>query len=42
MAQVAEGNIPLPFPVVMFFRFVILSTTYIVQQYLTTVQNYRQ
>jgi DHA2 family multidrug resistance protein len=37
----AAGNIPLLFVFITFFRFVILSTSYIVPQYLTTVQNYR-
>ncbi len=37
----ASGNIPLLFLLIAFFRFVILSTTYIIPQYLTTVQNYR-
>jgi MFS transporter, DHA2 family, multidrug resistance protein len=37
----ASGNIPLLFVLITFFRFVILSTVYIIPQYLTTVQNYR-
>lgn len=37
----AKGNFPLLFFFISFFRFVILSTSYIVPQYLTTVQNYR-
>jgi DHA2 family multidrug resistance protein len=37
----ARGNIPLLFLLVTFFRSVILSTAYIIPQYLTTVQNYR-
>jgi DHA2 family multidrug resistance protein len=37
----AAGNMPLLFLLLTFFRFVILSTTYIIPQYLTTVQNYR-
>jgi MFS transporter, DHA2 family, multidrug resistance protein len=37
----ASGNIPLLFVLITFFRFVILSTTYIIPQYLTTVQDYR-
>jgi MFS transporter, DHA2 family, multidrug resistance protein len=36
-----SGNIPLLFLLITFFRFVLLSTTYIIPQYLTTVQNYR-
>ena len=38
---VARGNIPLIFLFITFFRFVILSTSYIIPQYLTTIQNYR-
>jgi DHA2 family multidrug resistance protein len=38
---VARGNIPLIFLSITFFRFVILSTAYIIPQYLTTIQNYR-
>jgi MFS transporter, DHA2 family, multidrug resistance protein len=38
---VVRGNIPLIFLFVTFFRFVILSTSYIIPQYLTTIQNYR-
>ena len=37
----ASGNIPLLILLITFFRFVILSTVYIIPQYLTTVQNYR-
>ena len=37
----ASGNIPLLFLLLTFFRFVILSTAYIIPQFLTTVQNYR-
>jgi MFS transporter, DHA2 family, multidrug resistance protein len=37
----ASGNFPLLFFFISFFRFVILSTSYIIPQYLTTVQNYR-
>ena len=37
----AKGNFPLLFLFLAFYRFVILSTTYIIPQYLTTVQNYR-
>jgi MFS transporter, DHA2 family, multidrug resistance protein len=36
-----RANIPLLFLLIMFFRFVILSTSYIIPQYLTTVQNFR-
>ncbi len=37
----ASGNFPLLFLFIAFFRFSILSTSYIIPQYLTTVQNYR-
>ena len=37
----AGGNMPLLLLFISFFRFVILSTSYIIPQYLTTVQNYR-
>ena len=37
----ASGNFPLLFFFISFFRFVILSTSYIIPQYLTTVLNYR-
>jgi DHA2 family multidrug resistance protein len=37
----ARGNFPLLFLFISFFRFVILSTSYIIPQYLTTVQDYR-
>jgi DHA2 family multidrug resistance protein len=37
----AAGNIPLLFLFIAFFRLVILSTAYIIPQYLTIVQNYR-
>jgi MFS transporter, DHA2 family, multidrug resistance protein len=37
----ARGNMPLLLLFIAFFRFVILSTSYIIPQYLTTVQNYR-
>jgi DHA2 family multidrug resistance protein len=37
----AGGNLPLLFLFITFFRLVILSTAYIIPQYLTTVQNYR-
>jgi MFS transporter, DHA2 family, multidrug resistance protein len=36
-----SGNMPLLLLFISFFRFVILSTAYIIPQYLTTVQNYR-
>ncbi|HUB48502.1 MAG TPA: MFS transporter [Acetobacteraceae bacterium] len=36
-----SGNIPLLGAYIAFFRFVILSTAYVIPQYLTTVQNYR-
>jgi len=36
-----RGNFPLLLSFVVFFRFVILSTSYIIPQYLTTVQGYR-
>jgi MFS transporter, DHA2 family, multidrug resistance protein len=36
-----SGNMPLLLIFIAFFRFVILSTSYIIPQYLTTVQNYR-
>ena len=37
----ARGNFPLLFLFIAFFRFTILSTSYIIPQYLTTVQGYR-
>jgi DHA2 family multidrug resistance protein len=37
----AGSNILLIFLFIAFFRFVILSTSYVIPQYLTTVQNYR-
>jgi MFS transporter, DHA2 family, multidrug resistance protein len=37
----AQGNIPLLFVLVTFFRFAILSTSYIIPQFLGTVQGYR-
>ncbi len=37
----ASGNFPLLFLFIAFFRFSILSTSYIIPQYLTTVQGYR-
>jgi DHA2 family multidrug resistance protein len=36
-----RGNFPLIIFCITFFRFVILSTSYVIPQYLTTVQNYR-
>ena len=36
-----SGNIPLLFLLITFFRFAILSTSYIIPQFLTTVQDYR-
>ena len=36
-----SGNIPLLFLLITFFRFAILSTSFIIPQFLTTVQNYR-
>jgi MFS transporter, DHA2 family, multidrug resistance protein len=38
---VISGNMPLLVFLLSFFRFVILSTSYIIPQFLTTVQNYR-
>ena len=38
---VVRGNLPLIFFFITFFRFAILSTSLIIPQYLTTVQNYR-
>jgi len=37
----ARGNIPFLFLLVSFFRFAILSTAYVIPQFLTTVQGYR-
>jgi MFS transporter, DHA2 family, multidrug resistance protein len=37
----AHGNMPFLLLFISFFRFVILSTSYIIPQYLTTVQSYR-
>jgi MFS transporter, DHA2 family, multidrug resistance protein len=37
----ASGNMPLLLLFISFFRFIILSTSYIIPQYLITVQNYR-
>lgn len=36
-----SGNMPFLLLFIAFFRFIILSTSYIIPQYLTTVQNYR-
>jgi len=36
-----SGNIPIIFLLIPFFRSVILSTSYIIPQYLTTIQGYR-
>jgi DHA2 family multidrug resistance protein len=38
---VIRGNFPLLILYITFFRFVILSTAYIIPQYLATIQNYR-
>jgi DHA2 family multidrug resistance protein len=38
---VVRGNLPLIFLFITFFRFAILSTSFIIPQYLTTVQSYR-
>ena len=37
----ASGNLPLMFLLITFFRFAILSTAYVIPQFLTTVQGYR-
>ena len=37
----ASGNFPLLLLVITFLRFVILSTSFVIPQFLTTVQNYR-
>jgi DHA2 family multidrug resistance protein len=37
----AKGNIPLLFLLITFFRFAILSTSFLIPQFLTTVQNFR-
>jgi MFS transporter, DHA2 family, multidrug resistance protein len=37
----SRGNIPLLFVLVTFFRFSILSTSFLIPQFLTTVQNFR-
>jgi MFS transporter, DHA2 family, multidrug resistance protein len=36
-----SGNLPLLFLLISFFRFSLLATSFIIPQYLTTVQNYR-
>lgn len=41
MSFMAHGNMPLIFLFLTFFRFVTLSTSFIIPQYLTTIQNYR-
>lgn len=41
MRFAAQGNIPLLFLLVTFFRFTILSTSYIIPQFLGNVQGYR-
>ncbi len=41
MRFATRGNFPLLFLFIAFFRFSILSTSYIIPQYLTTVQGYR-
>jgi len=41
LSFVIRGNFPLILLFITFFRFAILSTSYIIPQYLTTVQNYR-
>lgn len=38
---VSHGNMPLIFLFITFFRFATLSTSFIIPQYLTTIQNYR-
>ena len=38
---IIRGNFPLLTLYIVFFRFIILSTSYIIPQYLATVQNYR-
>ena len=37
----AKGNIPLLFLLITFFRFALLSTSFLIPQFLTTVQNFR-
>jgi len=37
----ASGNIPILFLLITFFRFALLSTSFLIPQFLTTVQNYR-
>ncbi len=41
LRYVASGNIPLLFLLITFFRFAIPSTSFLIPQFLTTVQNYR-
>ena len=41
LAFVVRGNFPLIMLSITFLRFAILSTSYVIPQYLTTVQNYR-
>jgi DHA2 family multidrug resistance protein len=41
LSFVVRGNFPLLLLFITFFRFASLSTSYIIPQYLTTVQNYR-
>ncbi|HVW00062.1 MAG TPA: MFS transporter, partial [Planctomycetaceae bacterium] len=38
---IVSGNVPMMLLLISFFRFVILSTSYVIPQFLTTVQNYR-
>jgi DHA2 family multidrug resistance protein len=37
----AQGNMPLLFLLIAYFRFAILSTSFLIPQFLTTVQNFR-
>ena len=41
LCYASSGNIPLLFVLVTFFRFAILSTAFVIPQFLTTVQGYR-
>jgi len=41
LAFVVRGNFPLIMLSITFLRFAILSTSYVIPQYITTVQNYR-
>lgn len=41
LRYVASGNIPLLFLLITVFRFAILSTSYVIPQFLVTVNNYR-